>query len=140
MADNYVLFSTFLPELTDQEIAWCEKYFRLCAKRAEIDEDFEFEDENILFDYNFESLGKPGTPIGLWMYSECGGSPHSVAVFVSSFLERWRPEGSFTFYWAYTCSKPRIDEFGGGTIHVTADEIKSCDGSCVVPKKEDNAS
>lgn len=144
MADNYTQFSTLIYGLTDEERAWCEKYFRLCEKFCEIDEDFEYSERNAQFDYSFEEASHQDKTaglwtIGLWMYSEECGSPESVAVFVQSFLRRWRPEDSFTFRWAGTCSKPRIDEFCGGTICVTKDEIRSCDGSCVVPKKEGSA-
>ena len=138
MANNYIHFSTVLAHLTTEERAWIEKYLDLCRRRAEWDGDFEYEDENILFVHRFideEPYGK-----GLLMHSDGGGSAESVAVFIQSFLARWRPENGHTFTWAITCDAPRPDEFGGGTMHITKDEINGCDGSCVIPKKEDNAS
>jgi hypothetical protein len=136
MANSYIHFSEAISDLTAEEKLWCENHFAECAERAAKDEDFEFEDENVLFDYEFQEIN--GSP-SLWMYTEECGSPGSVAEFVQKFFEKWRPDASMTIGWAATCSKPRLGEFGGGLIHVTATEIRACDGSCALPSSTDNA-
>ena len=41
-----------------------------------------------------------------------------VAIFAQALLDELEIDEPFCFSWAYTCSKPRIDEFGGGACKV----------------------
>jgi hypothetical protein len=41
-----------------------------------------------------------------------------VAILVQALLDELQIDAPFIFSWAYTCSKPRIDEFGGGACVV----------------------
>lgn len=59
----------------------------------------------------------------LWVYSEESGSIDNLAVFAQSFLKKFAPEAHFTLEWASSCSKPRLREFGGGAMVVTATEV-----------------
>ena len=47
-----------------------------------------------------------------------------LAHLVQKFLCRFRPDKSWSVTYASTCSKPRVDSFGGGAVFVTTDEIK----------------
>jgi len=57
---------------------------------------------------------------GLWIHADEHGVPNNVAYLVQQFLIAWQPEGCFGMGYAFTCDKPRVDEFGGGAFFVTA--------------------
>jgi hypothetical protein len=59
----------------------------------------------------------------LWFHSE-GVNTDKIAYFMQQFLKQWHPTGCWSMTYAEYCSKPRIGEFGGGAIFVTATEIK----------------
>ena len=52
------------------------------------------------------------------------GNADNVAWLVQKFLKKFRPDQCWSLTYATTCSKPRVGEFGGGAVFVTADEIK----------------
>jgi hypothetical protein len=58
-----------------------------------------------------------------WIHASESGNLDQVASFISAFLRRFRPTHSWGLTWAETCSKPRIGEFGGGAVFVTATSI-----------------
>jgi hypothetical protein len=60
----------------------------------------------------------------LWLYADENGNPDNVAHLVHKFLKQFRPNECWSLTWATTCSKPRVGEFGGGAIFVTAHEIR----------------
>jgi hypothetical protein len=60
----------------------------------------------------------------LWLYTEEGGEPDHVAWLVQEFLKRFHPQECWSLTYATTCSKPRVGEFGGGAVFVTAEEIR----------------
>ena len=61
---------------------------------------------------------------GLWLYSDEHGDLEQVAEFVRAFLARFRPNQCWSLTWSSTCSKPRIGEFGGGALFVTAKQVR----------------
>ncbi len=56
---------------------------------------------------------------GLWIHDD-GESidVEHVAILVQELLDGLEIDAPFIFNWAYTCRKPRIDEFGGGACAV----------------------
>ena len=62
----------------------------------------------------------------MWIYSEECGSPDAVAEFLCLFLEKFDTKHRYAiqFSFANTCSKMRVDEFGGGYVVVTAREVQ----------------
>jgi len=60
----------------------------------------------------------------LWVYAEESGNPDNVVWLVQKFLKKFRPDQCSSLTYSTTCSKPRVGEFGGGAVFVTADEIK----------------
>jgi hypothetical protein len=50
----------------------------------------------------------------------------SVAALVQIAIHRFQPALKWGFEWAYTCSRPRPGEFGGGAAVVAADAIEWC--------------
>ena len=52
------------------------------------------------------------------------GNADNVAWLVQKFLKKFRPDQCWSLTYAATCSKPRVGEFGGGAMFVTANKIK----------------
>jgi hypothetical protein len=136
MANNYLQFSEAIYKLSDEERAWCEARLRhLEEALPTLDDDGKDgngvpcapEDRPYLNGAGFLCFQwsiKPG-PDGhcLWIHNEEYGDLEYVALFVQEFLAKFRSNEYFTLTWAETCSKPRISEFSGGALFVTADEI-----------------
>ncbi len=61
------------------------------------------------------------------LYAEECGNPSQVAAVLEAYLKRFNLTGVLTFSWAYTCSKMRSDNFGGGAAVVTAEGSKFID-------------
>ncbi|NLX98614.1 MAG: hypothetical protein GXY83_20845 [Rhodopirellula sp.] len=59
----------------------------------------------------------------LWIYADENGNPTHVVWLVRKFLKKFRPADSWSLTYSVTCSKPRVGEFSGGAVFVTADEI-----------------
>jgi hypothetical protein len=78
------------------------------------------------FEYAFAD--ETGTPDGqqryLWLHAGEWGYVDGLAHLVQKFLKCFRPEQCWSLTFATTCSKPRIGEFGGGAVFVTAEEIR----------------
>ena len=150
MADNYLEFSEGIANLTEPEEAWLkeqlqtvhvfgEKEYVEDAVPAELaDTEPDWSGSRFLrdkgdhdptwdalgFEYSFhDDPGKGGWGRHLWLYAEEGGNPDNVAHLVQKFLKKFRPNQCWSLTYATTCSKPRVGEFGGGAIFITADEI-----------------
>ena len=105
MANNYCQFSFMIRDLSFDETSWV---------RTLLDEDEEdVAGANVELD-----------PDGLWIYAHWNGSPDKAANFVQTFLAEHRPDARVGFTWASTCSKPRLDEFDGGGVVVSATDKK----------------
>jgi hypothetical protein len=53
-------------------------------------------------------------PACLWLHDEDHGEPEYVIAFVLRCAEVFDLKGRWGFCWALTCSRPRLDAFGGG--------------------------
>ena len=63
----------------------------------------------------FEADIEPDHPSILWLRSEDGyGEPEHVIAFVLRCAEAFNLQGRWGFVWGLSCSKPRLDGFGGG--------------------------
>jgi hypothetical protein len=137
MANNYTTFSFGIKSITPKEETWIREYLTAATKlgyEGEVDKNSEEtaltptqrhdpfyravkENGYIGFSWNVEpEAGKPF----LWLYSEDSGTPGMAALFVQRFLQTHRPKQFITFSWADTCSKPRLNEFGGGAYVIHA--------------------
>ena len=145
MADNFLQFSEVLTALTDQEHAWLREqvqYIYVVGDREytvdDLPADFSSEqvdwegyrvfrsrnsadDEYTDFEFSFDKNDDGSRD--LWLYATESGSPEQVAFLVQQFLRRFRPEQCWSLTYAETCSKPRIGEFGGGAVFVTAGHV-----------------
>lgn len=131
MADNYRQFSQVIEDLTVDEKRWLD--INLTSVEDSFNDDHASavqwandmgipkEDMDMWpdFEYKFED-----NDTALWIYSDIFGNIEFVAALVSKFFEMFRPMDIFIMNYADTCSKPRVEEFGGGAIVVSAKDIK----------------
>ena len=152
MADNYLTFSEGLDNLTPEQVDWFEKQLEEIAvvdgqempvedltaeqeKRIEWQgcrflRDYEDEDDDYChpgFDWELRPKGHKDEKQFLWLYAEESGSPARLAHLIQGFLRRFDLQGCWSITYAATCSKPRLSEFGGGAVFVTADAIEWMD-------------
>ena len=57
----------------------------------------------------------------VWIAEMEGTDLEFLADVLQDYLRHNDPEGSIGFSWAETCSKLRVDEFGGGAVFITHD-------------------
>jgi hypothetical protein len=147
MANNYLEFSEVLADITPEEHAWIEKQLGsgwIDGNGKPLPDDCadDAEDECPLFiaEYDPETDPAPVGPDKDWgdagfahgwdgddcllIYADESGIVEHVAYFVHKFLRTFRKNDCWGLTWAGTCSKPRIGEFGGGAIFVTAEDIQ----------------
>lgn len=55
---------------------------------------------------------------GVWFYAEEGGEPDVVVAMIQALQDYFEDDRKHVFSWAYTCSKMRVDEFGGGAAGI----------------------
>ena len=119
MADYYTQYSAEIDKLTDDEVKWLE------ARLNDV------EDARA----NDDGLGEDDHDIGqvelldrtLWFCGKESGDPRAIADFVQGFLKQFRPNDSFSMGHTFSCSRPRLDGFGGGAVFVTAESIEQLD-------------
>jgi hypothetical protein len=63
----------------------------------------------------------------LWMHSDDCGDPGQVVEFVLRCAEAFHLKGRWGFTWSYSCSKPRVDAFGGGAYLIDLTSPESID-------------
>lgn len=144
MANNYCLFSEMLTDLTKEEYEWIKKEL----EGPELLDEQELEAWRKAHPWVIDDSDFPGfcrqfecrldnsTHFQrLWIYAEEYGNPLMVAQFVQSFLKKFRPESYWTITWSETCSKPRVGEFGGGGVFVTAKRIRDMSGHYFVERE-----
>lgn len=103
MADYYTHFSCTLDVGTATNAVAALELFETYA--TELDTDGGVEPG---FDIEIEDDTK------LWMRGDGFGEPEHVIDFVLRCAEAFDLKGRWGFAWALTCSKPRLDGFGGG--------------------------
>ncbi|AQT47980.1 hypothetical protein [Bartonella choladocola] len=66
------------------------------------------------FEYGFSVKAETeGTPY-LWFYADESGIPDLLIEYISQLAKEFKLIGRWGFAWSNTCSKPRLDGFGGG--------------------------
>ena len=164
MADNYLLFSEVMANLSAEEEVWLKSQLQWIAVRGDQEIEIEAPDDQaakgadwagprflrddedydpdfnwgVGFEYAFYDDDHPPQGWGrhLWMYSDEWGDLSRVARLVQKFLKQYRPGQCWSLSYATTCSKPRVGEFGGGGIFITADAIIRNDARDFVETQE----
>jgi hypothetical protein len=100
MTDNYCDYSCLFPLTEEDE----EKAFTICDGITDAIDD--------------RGLGLTNWEVsstGIWFNSDHGsGEPQAVIEMVRALLLEFTYVDGFCFSWSFTCSKLRLDEFGGG--------------------------
>ena len=138
MADNHTYFSEIIEDITPEQAKWIETVLGidfdgppfgsraeavatladLLGKKVEELKDF---DPNWWPGFAWSTKGADkGT---LWIYCEEGYREECLVLFVQSFIRKFRPDMVFTISGACTCSKMRLNEFGGMWLVITKDQI-----------------
>lgn len=60
----------------------------------------------------------------LWMGDDEALELDNLIAIFQAFLKRFRPSEVIAIHWAYTCSKLRPGEFGGGVAVITAHDVR----------------
>jgi len=82
------------------------------------------EAETGTIDYLYGIDAKRESPTKLWIFSEEGGNIELLASLIHETLNKFNVLGCISISWADYCSKLRPEEFGGGAVVITKDEIK----------------
>ena len=106
MAHYFTQFSCMLDVGTAENVVRAEEIRRQQA--AALDE---AEGADLGFDMEPDPDHGPGA---LWISSDGHGEHEHVIAFVLACAEAFDLAGRWGFTWALTCSKPRLDSFGGG--------------------------
>ena len=139
MADHYLSFSEVLSALSIEETIWLRTQLESVEEPApdeaggtpdpggpEFLRDYQGDPDELQeagFQYRFLADDSQGAKQQLWVFSEASGDLGKLAHLVQKFLRQFRPEQSWSLTYATTCSKPRVGEFGGGALFVTARSI-----------------
>ena len=145
MANNYVVFSEMLTDLTDEERQWLDEMTDE-VRGPEKDEipriwaEYLQESEHTI-DVDPDSLDYLGFGCkldddGFWMYSDESANMEHVAYFVHRFLQRFRSDQYWSAEFAFTCDKLRCGEHGGGALFVTATSIDWMSGYAWICEQE----
>ncbi len=106
MADYFTNFSCLLDVGTPENAARALEIYTLLSEEDGAEEPFS---EGFLLSIQPEQGGTQ-----LWMRDDVTGDPERVIQFVKRCAYELNLRGRWGFQYANTCSKPRLDGFGGG--------------------------
>ncbi len=114
MSNHYVEASFCIDNLTEDELAWWKKEgLRKCP------EDMDPEDMEIPISSNWVIEDN-----SIWFSHDESIDIDAAASVIQRFFKDARLNGCCGFTWSETCSKPRLDSFGGGACFITAMDIE----------------
>jgi len=133
MADYFTLASLVgATELTEDEITWIEDEIEIEATLDELTDDerkkwaeergFDDPDEGFGFLLSIEKHSD-GTKF-MWLTHDENFNTANACGFLQHWIRSVRPTNSVSFEYSHTCSKARLDAFGGGAAYITKDEIR----------------
>ena len=106
MADNYCEGSSFL-EIPEDKTEKAQVIIDRVVAELENDDDF-----------GYCGCQAELEKTGVWFHGDESFHPDHVAEIARALVEELELDKPFYCSWAYTCSKPRIDEFGGGAFAI----------------------
>lgn len=119
MANNYQDTSSFL-KLDEKHIEQAKVVIERCQQELMDDPD-----------YGYCGVEAEVEKDGVWLYSEEWVNTDHLQYVARALLDEFEIDEPFIASWSYTCSKPRIDEFGGGAMVVQRGyETYWCDAMC----------
>jgi hypothetical protein len=106
MADYFVQFSCIF------DVGSAENVLHAHGIAGDLPAHLDLDDDD---DLGFQMEADPDSGAGaLWIHAGGYGEPEHVIAFVLRCAETFNLTGLWGFCWALTCSKPRLDAFGGG--------------------------
>lgn len=120
MANNYSLFSECIKNITPDEAAWINSIPTDEPTQQELMEFFDIVEDDVGLDECFPMFAFELRDTTWWLYCEESFDDNHVLLVVQCFLRKFRPTEVFTMTYCDYCSKPRIGEFGGGWLAISA--------------------
>ena len=118
--------------LTASEIAWIENEINIEAtldelsdeERQEWAEERGFDDPEAGFGFKLsvEKLGEDEK--FMWLTHDEDFNVVNACEFLQYWVRTKRPADKIRFEYAHSCSKPRLDAYGGGAAYITKGEIR----------------
>ncbi|MBX3583250.1 MAG: hypothetical protein KF810_15275 [Rhizobiaceae bacterium] len=105
MANYYTHFSCLLDVRATENVEQALDVYRTLSR--------ELESEGVSIGF-VASVDSERSATTLWIRDEDHGDPEHVITFVRRCAEVFNLDGLWGFQWADTCSRPRLDGFGGG--------------------------
>jgi hypothetical protein len=115
MADYFTHFSCLLDVRTPEN----------AARALELYNDQPEDEDGLRLSDGFLLSLEGGSGTELWIYDDGSGDPERVIEFVLLCAETFDLKGLWGFEYANTCSRPRLDAFGGGAHVVDLGNRKS---------------
>jgi len=140
MADHYTQFSEMIEGITPEQAEWIETVLGFDTDDPKFGaEDTalaalgdllglkleEVKERDLEWWPGFEWQVKGAEECSLWMHCDEGFQESCLIAFIQAYFRKFDPEGVFKASMAHTCSKPRLNEFGGGWLVITKDEVKA---------------
>ena len=120
---TYVQFSQVISQLTDREVAWLMKYVEHRHRGLDIHgHEYDFDDE-LFPNFGFQIMQANNEKYA-WFYSSQNADIGQVAETAQEFLKEHRPGACFSLTWADYADRLAFQQFDGGAIFVTPDDIK----------------
>ena len=142
MANNYTHFSFEFKINSPAEAEYLETVLQSADSYDEggtakdiIDDVFEdYEEYGCLgFDYKIE-CGADGGEV--WIHDDGGeGNVDYVVQFLQAYMLKFKVRSPICFEFAFTCSSPRVGEFGGGAVIVFAHDSKWLNSATWIKEK-----
>lgn len=121
MANNYSGYSFAIRVPNEEAAKWLEKE----AKDLNIDTtrvlDSSVNDSSVNDSFNIKIRTRFQSEIILVFSKENSIDIYAIGFMLQMYLEKFAPQNVIGFSWATWADKPRINEFGGGVLIVTAD-------------------
>ena len=115
MAENYCQCSMFI-NVQPSKIEQAKSIVNRVCEHFESDSEHpETDDQGLGFVVSVEAEG-------VWIREDNSVIPEHVETLVRALVEELGLDGIYVCSWAYTCSKLRTDEFGGGAFAVVKGE------------------
>ncbi|WP_395698493.1 hypothetical protein [Methylocella sp.] len=115
MADYFTHFSCLLDVRTPEN----------AARALELYNDQPEDESGLRLSDGFLLSLEGGSGTELWIYDDGSGDPERAIEFVLLCAETFDLKGLWGFEYANTCSKPRLDAFGGGAHVIDLGNRKS---------------
>jgi len=122
---TYLQFSQVIPKLTDTEVAWLITYVEHRHRGFDVDgNEYDFDDDETFPSFGFKILVDAKLGQYAWFFAAQKGDIAQVAETAQAFLQAQRPSSFFTLTWADYADNLKPEQFDGGALFVTPQDIK----------------